>query len=244
MTEPEPNKTTGIDLKRAAEIAGVVTVFGLLGQTLAFLAARDYYRAFGLQPDQLGVTPLNALLRVSTTTIVAILITLLIFLLCIPVVNWFYPAGSRASFTDPATGVEWVQRLKRVKPGKLIAVERPSAAPQWALLLMALLLTMALGNLLAGLGEGAAGDFKANGSGGPKSWNVVARDLTPARGTAFWPKKEELPVLGNMPPTNVREVAYLGTSNSVTYLYDEASKQTLVVPSGQVQVYVTPPVGS
>jgi hypothetical protein len=54
----------------SAIVGTVVAIFGIAGvvtQVLAYLVARSFYAGFGLEPTDVGITPLNAALRLSNT---------------------------------------------------------------------------------------------------------------------------------------------------------------------------------
>lgn len=227
------------------EIAGVLALSGVLAQILSYTSARGFYRLYGLSPEHLGVTPLNAMLKLSTTWLMVVLILVMAlavvgqFLLGLVLREDFrqWRTRRKRKARSPAAKVR-KPYMQRGASGRKDPEDKHIFRMVGVLVVMSLLaLTgiMAVGGYY--LGARAAIDA-ISGDGRLTGWNVVRDDLLPVRTRMRWVKPEERPEIFYENLTvryRAPVVDFLGAYGGLTYVWDTNLRRTLIIPTGQVQ---------
>lgn len=227
-------------VKRVTEIAGLLAVVGLIAQAMAYLVARGYYGMYGIVPDQLGITPLNAMLRMTFTTMklsaaLGVVAGLAILIPALVVGIRQSRRKSRGSHRRPtperhpiADAVEAIRQDRT----QMIMFRMTSAA-----VIFVSLVAVATYSYRAGAD---AADRQQRGVKGSSGILAVDTDLRPFPALVRWVKPEEFPPVLNTPgdqSINLELVNYLGSNNGLTYLWTREPKGVLTVPSAQVQIF-------
>jgi hypothetical protein len=228
------------------QLASGLTFAAFAAQLIAYSIALGYYARFGLKPDQLGINPLNAVLRLgSTGHIIGGLATALS-----GGILWFAVkrAGSSELF-NLDNGGEWRVRKFRRRGPILIATRNEGATKTSGIFYRSSTLVLLVASILIFL---SATSSTLGWNAAERSTDVDARysllsvthlikgDLGPRPSIMYWTKESDYPALlfldveeASIP---IRRVLVFGASEGVTYAYDLELGQTLRVPSSLIQV--------
>ncbi|MGW3995692.1 hypothetical protein [Amycolatopsis sp. NPDC004772] len=251
-----------------ANVAASITVTGIVAQVAAYVAASGYYANFNITPDQIGITPLNALQKLVRTGLLSASFVMIVALLSLGsfavLQRWWYrrPAGS-SEVRDLLVeqGLEMRRTWRRgglyvVRP----AISRSAARLTWNLILCAYigLVVVGIPTIAHGLGSSAGSRAKETASAGvarvdpttgaklsvyanTASSNPVWQDLNPPLCAYHWVKNEEYPnwfFVKGDLGGRTRVGLLIGMNGGLTFIYDRDEGHLLVVPSSQVQMSI------
>ncbi|MFJ7215652.1 hypothetical protein [Amycolatopsis sp. NPDC098790] len=235
-----------------ANTVGAITLAGIVGQSASYLAATAYYSRFGLSPEQLSITPLNAFGRLYYTGSIAatiIIFGILSFALASSRNNIRNSTISLPYSSSSTELIEWKVRepLRRRKLAKASwrFAEIDQKVHHFKLIVLLLLGVGTLALIFYGahtLGD-QAGRVSVNSD--YESNNPVRADLIPRAVLYRWTKPEESATLLYTTENNtipdykpIRSGLLIGIGNGTTFIYDDDIKRTIAVPSSQVQLSI------
>jgi hypothetical protein len=236
-----------------ANVVGAITLAGIAGQAASYLAATAYYSHFGISPEQLSITPLNAFGRLFYTGSLAAAVMIAVFgsLLLYSARKRLQSSKISLPYSSDSTQVvEWnVKESFRHK--KLATVswnfEDVNQLNRFAKLVISLMIgtaSLVLFLFLAHLLGDQAGRVAVDSN--YESLNPVRADLIARPMLYRWTKVEETPTLLFTTKTEtfpdympIRSGLLIGIGNGTTYIFDDRIKKTIAVPSSQVQLAIS-----
>ncbi|MGW5724097.1 hypothetical protein ACWEVP_48590 [Amycolatopsis sp. NPDC003865] len=235
-----------------ASIVGAITLAGIVGQSASYLAATAYYSHFGLSPEQLAITPLNAFGRLYYTGSIAATIIIFGILSFALVSSRNNIQNSTISLPYSSSSTELIEwrvkeplRRKKLAKASWRFTEIDRKIHHFKLILSLLIGVATLALILYGahiLGD-QAGRVSVNSD--YESGNPVRADLIPRVVLYRWTKPEEAATLLYTAENNVipdykpiRSGLLIGIGNGTTFIYDDDIKRTIAVPSSQIQLAI------
>jgi hypothetical protein len=234
-------------------IAAFVTVGGIVAQAVAYTAAVSFYYQFSLTPEQIGVTPLNALGRLSLTGLLAgsIFMVLMIIIATVLERNRFRVSRVNFSLKEKEEDEEW--EIKQSGASSLFVVrsarrvdnvkERFKVGRRRAMALAACIVVLGLLVSSYTIGGFAGESIRGNSPNPPPraSWpNPVRVDLYPRAVLYRWTKAEETPTIffqskgDSSGPLHAGSL--IGISGGTVFILDWNIGLVIVAPASQVQM--------
>jgi hypothetical protein len=228
-------------------IVAVITAVGIVAQIFAYTAASGYYSVFDVTPEQIGITPLNALERLFFTSLCVALILAFAAItigyfaekLRRPQVKRgklaFGSRNSKARMGQSKTRVIGLRPAGSVGQEPNLALSRGEDGIRRRLVIVAILPAVVLLTFAWTVGQTAGLEKKLQSDS--TFVNPVGSDLEPTAVFYRWTKPEEVPLaffLGEK--ADPRYGLLLGINNGLIFIFDWDAYATIIAPASQIQM--------